>query len=746
MTFATAASRESGFSAKTYRLISKLPCRFCGLGLVVCLLAAATAQPVQTGEACPSMMKTAQTFEAGRLSDDQQIIVNDVKTQTKNFDKVPNLPALELEIVFSILRGGFVVHDEIKGAEFSYGSKFVEHYPPRKDADPAAVALLVDPNIPRDQAKEVFDRWSNLNTSSSGGERPELFVVGDNLVQFNGSQGQFLNRLSALSRQRLCLYDRVRDAVDWVDVSTKPRKAIFILASRRDAGQGAGCGKAWSDAADYASRKHIQVFAAALKGADALKDWDSNGVPDVRDLTEHAGGTALPVERLTAGLDVLTDILSNQWKAIVRLCPSSGEQSVSIHLELASGVKIAQQATFISEGDYRCPLQPKIDTLPTNTMLGVNLEIPDLSGAAKVNVALISSDRGQMVRQLSSISVTSETLFLSLPQAGPPELIKGSEYTLTIAPAADQGDFSLEPVEKTVEYDPEKARLNVYAIQGTPAADEMMVVEFKPYNFALRGMDIRKVKIWAMPGNLIIGPSQVLAVGAASSPITIPVKGMNTGNYTVWVEALTQEGQSLAMGAADVSYRQPTVVDFLLNSSVARTALAGVGTLAGLVVLLFIWFAWRRRPAPPKAVPLALAESQRSLLEVPSPIIAEPAPSSDIIADYPFVKISLLESQTVILSQEIRKAHFTVGRHEENDIVIPVERQKGVSRQHLSFTFVNGQWEVLDKNSAFGTTLNGQPIAHGRRAAVADGAVLGLGPSVKMKFQLLAHSSSRSKA
>ena len=64
-----------------------------------------------------------------------------------------------------------------------------------------------------------------------------------------------------------------------------------------------------------------------------------------------------------------------------------------------------------------------------------------------------------------------------------------------------------------------------------------------------------------------------------------------------------------------------------------------------------------------------------------------------------------------------------------------------VSGHHCVITFADGRWYVQDDESTFGTTVNGQPVPKGQPFRLEDGAVLGLGPKLKIRFQIVSGSS-----
>lgn len=115
----------------------------------------------------------------------------------------------------------------------------------------------------------------------------------------------------------------------------------------------------------------------------------------------------------------------------------------------------------------------------------------------------------------------------------------------------------------------------------------------------------------------------------------------------------------------------------------------------------------------------------------PSPGRAAAAPGPSV---RPNARLVSLEPAGLSFAVEIDKSDFSIGRRESNDGVVPVDSSQGVSGQHLRITFVDGKFYVEDEKSTFGTTVNGQPIPKGGPVPLEDGAVIGLGPVVRIKF------------
>jgi pSer/pThr/pTyr-binding forkhead associated (FHA) protein len=99
--------------------------------------------------------------------------------------------------------------------------------------------------------------------------------------------------------------------------------------------------------------------------------------------------------------------------------------------------------------------------------------------------------------------------------------------------------------------------------------------------------------------------------------------------------------------------------------------------------------------------------------------------------------VSVAEPRIADFQAEIRKFPFRIGRASDNDGVIPVDATSGVSGHHCMVLFADGRWSVQDDQSKFGTTVDGQPIPKGKPFDLQDGAVLGLGPRVRIQFRIM---------
>jgi pSer/pThr/pTyr-binding forkhead associated (FHA) protein len=117
------------------------------------------------------------------------------------------------------------------------------------------------------------------------------------------------------------------------------------------------------------------------------------------------------------------------------------------------------------------------------------------------------------------------------------------------------------------------------------------------------------------------------------------------------------------------------------------------------------------------------------------PIEANLLPAQDA-ALKPSALIQLVEPKAAAISIKVDHTPFSIGRRKGNDAVLPLDYASGVSGNHLIITFLNGSYYVQDDKSTYGTTRNSKPLQKGMQYPLHDGDILGLGPVVKIVFQI----------
>ena len=144
------------------------------------------------------------------------------------------------------------------------------------------------------------------------------------------------------------------------------------------------------------------------------------------------------------------------------------------------------------------------------------------------------------------------------------------------------------------------------------------------------------------------------------------------------------------------------------------------------------------RPAPPTPEP-APEQPPRPAPE-PLPPVATPRAAVPPHAG-PLARVRIAEPRIAAFEAEIHKSPFRIGRASDNDGVLPVAATSGVSGHHCVIHFANGRWTIQDEQSKYGTTVDGQPIPKGQPFELHDGAVVGLGPKLRIQFHIVAGSN-----
>jgi pSer/pThr/pTyr-binding forkhead associated (FHA) protein len=77
---------------------------------------------------------------------------------------------------------------------------------------------------------------------------------------------------------------------------------------------------------------------------------------------------------------------------------------------------------------------------------------------------------------------------------------------------------------------------------------------------------------------------------------------------------------------------------------------------------------------------------------------------------------------------------YIIGRV-EGSLIIP---EPNISRKHAQINYheTSRSYTISDLNSSNGTRLNNQPLAPGQPAQLVNGAMIGLGPNVIIRFDM----------
>ncbi len=558
-----------------------------------------------------------------------------------------------------------------------------------------------------------------------------------------------------------CMYNAIYEAVNKLAGAPGRRAVIVFTASADDCAT-----RTAQEVINLAEQNRVQIYAVGLLGytitqadLDALAD-PSGGISELKD-----------EETLGFGLSNIMAVLSNQWTAKATIYPSAGQQTAVLTVNLKDETSlVSPPIPFLSSQDYIPPteihLQGTIQSVGTGILF--NLDIIQPEQIRQLNVSIISKDTGQAVMAQSMVQFSDVN---TVPAAG---LVSGAEYTL-IVNAIDESGQILAEASADFTYEPPQPRLLVSEIQ-TPTLDEpgfLITVE------ALNLEGAVKFTAWLVDVQTSLPISGTEITVPVGEPILIPSEDLDSGAYAVVVQALDVGDKVLAeTSPAKTAYERPGALEgfrrWIGESPLAIAGITGLFclTLGGIVALVWVVAISPRRRSKPATVELVMPQKARRAAPsaerptppegTPRPAVPErkepparearpmPAPSArpqpaalaEGIAPrqekvrMPSARLSLIKPDSPKFSVKIERSPFTVGRRKGNDGAIPLDSSSGVSGNHFIIRFSEGEFHLQDEKSTFGTTINGKTVLKGRLARLEDGAIIGLGPEVRLKFEI----------
>jgi hypothetical protein len=679
------------------------------------------------------------------------------------------VPGLSLRATFSLLdAGGAIARTEIERVGLrlgtdSYTGKFT------KLETAWSVVLLMDASGTLGSARATNDFRSlrdNLIRSLGGAPASASFA----LIPFNDRApttqeftrdrdllGRAVRAVQAQANRPACLNDGLYEAIN--KLSDAPgRRAVFVVTASAD-----NCATRSIDTVvDFARQNGVQVYAVGVEGFTITQR-------ELEAMTQPTGGLATirTVSDQTFALDNLMAVLGNQWQAVWVLYPNQGRQTAEFSVTLPDASVVVGDLSFDSDRDYARPPSIAIagTAQPTPTGVRFNLDIVNPERIATLDVNVISRDTGRSVYQ-ESLTEWSDSILI--PSA---DLVKGNEYSLVIATLDKQGQALAQTEPHDFRYEPIEASLSITSVEPATLEAPHLVITITAQN--LEG--VVTYRVWLEDESSGTGTAVVEATFAAGEALRLPADELQTGTYAVRVQALGASGQVLAeTEPLRVAHERPgALARFIFWLRASTWAVAGLGVCGALSImgLMFIvGYLVPKRSPQVRAVELALPEKGRRAPVLspeppaapaerpvsaqpeaprPAPVKAEPRPEAARPAQTPqaatvvakrsefLAVLAIQEPNTVAFKAEIRKTPFSLGRHADSDGVLPMDGSSGVSSRHCVITYVNGLWLVQDDKSTYGTTVNGRAIPKGRPTKLEDGAVLGLGPNVKIRFRIV---------
>jgi len=643
---------------------------------------------------------------------------------------------------------------------------------------PWSIVLLVDASVNMGgfSASATFKNVRNALSSAIGGVPDNTniaLLTFDDQVQTRLEFTQETDAVNAALRGVIpksfgesCLNNGLYEAVNKLSGAPGRRAVIAFTASADSCAT-----RTAQEVVDLALQNGVQIYPVGLEGYTITQD-------ELSALADPTGGvTELKDEStLGFGLSNIMAVLNNQWTARATIYPSAGEQEATLTINLKDGTVLSSPPiSFISAQDYIPPAEIYLKGNVQSTGEGIlfNLDIIQQEVIRQLNVSIISKDTGQSVLAQALISFSDIN---TLPALG---LQPGEEYTLIVNAIDAQGQM-LSETSAEFKYEPPPAQLSITEVREPTDEQDAFLVIVSSQNVG--GAVKHKAWLFEEEGQALIDGTEVTI--PLGEPILIPADDVGTGTYLVVVQALDSADTVLAESPpARATVKRQGFIKGLGNSvSGSPLAIAGLTafcllSLAGVVGL--VWFVLPKRgvrdgsvelvmpqkvrrqapaarssisasaperqdPLPPPVAPAAPPRAAqpdpspvtppRAARPDPPPIPPAAAPPAASLAG-PSASIRMLDPSADFTAQ-MTQSVFTIGRKASNSAKLPLDSASGVSGEHLTITFDNGQYFAQDKNSTYGTEIDGKQMDKGTTYPLRDGAILTLGPKVQIEFRV----------
>jgi hypothetical protein len=736
--------------------MQKKPFIFLRLVSLICLLALLVPAPLQ-----------AQTDQPGYIINRFQQNANFVDPAAIGAEAVPGF---QLDFDFTMLDKDAVQTTDIDTSQLTVpGLPDAIQVFAGRIATPWRVVVVVDASatMANFNVADVFKKLKADVSALFGGnnsQTPITFAVlkfddvPSLVADFDTANDQLPKNVQAMTAKQTgnsCFYDAIGEALTRL-AGTGGRQAILAITASRD-----NCTDQSQDAViTKAQQGSVQIYPVGISGFGVDKSY-------LDPLAQGTGGLTNVVDagKLAFALTPAQTTFANQWNAKVTLYPKNGSQIATLIVKLKNGQNLALQIPFTSDRDYLPPPSIAMITPISSKTNGVSFT---LSFTSKEKISAVNV---KIVNKQDNSDAGSGTYHTDTPTilVASSALVTGNVYTLTVVALDDQNrelkqskivqDFTYQPVPLSMTLRPPQVLPDnaTVTVQADPAKPE--------------GVNSFKLQLTDKDKNpLPYPPVTIAASDAPDGLLTLKLPtDLPTGSYMVVVQVVDQNGNALgSVPSQPFNFIQPTWFDKMINwlktNPLALSAIGAVCCLSVVGLGGVAWFFVPKGGSKVKEVEIFVPEKQRRSVSSTSSGVfdsdakpppqpqarqepppqraapqarppARPADAAPAVSVPPAV-LSAQEPVTALLRTPIRKSPCTIGRRDGNDIVLKVDGSSGVSGQHCAILFQNGQFFVLDEGSSFGTTVNGQTAPKGRPTPLPDGAVIGLGPKVKIQFRL----------
>jgi hypothetical protein len=697
----------------------------------------------------------------------QTVLINEIKPP-EVVQAAGGVQGLSLDVTFTLLDSNEqVLATKIDPAsiQISNGS-----YPAlvQQLGTPWTVVVLIDASktVANFQAQAAFKTAKTALADSLGGQQNITFSIlkfddtAPEQLGFSTDQEKIKKTITGIKAKQSgnsCMNNGVYEAINKLSGAPGRRAVILFSASQDNCSQ-----RTPQDVVALAKQNHVQLYAVGLKGYGITRE-------QLDALVKETGGLASVQEEgeLSFAFRNVMSILANQWQAKATLFPPSGQQDAILQLTLPDATVITSgPVPFTSPQDFIPPPQISLKGVvqPKTDGLVFNLDIVSKEKIKELRLDITSKTTGLSVysQVLSEFGETNPILVGNLET--------GEEYTLSIV-AVDNKGVLLSQTAQEFKYIPPQVAVNITNFDLPTLEKSQITVTVDPA--APEG--VVKFEVFVAKENDQTPLGGTLTTVPVNDPIVIPVTdALEAGEYQIALHAIDSTGKVVAEArSAKFTYQPFTWLDRLVASLKSNPiALAGIGGVCCFAVFALLVVVWvivpkgnaqvkevdifvpekrrqvapstssgvfdreggRVEPAPPPPPPRRQSDAPPPRRErAPEP---PPAPPPQPVVNFPPAVLSAQTPPTALLRTPIRKVPCSIGRRDSNDMVVKVDSSLGVSGQHCTISFNNGQFFIQDDGSSYGTVLNGQVIPKGKPVPLPDGAQIGLGPKVVIVFRL----------
>jgi Mg-chelatase subunit ChlD len=589
-----------------------------------------------------------------------------------------------------------------------------------------------------------------------------------NLIQdFTDNRNQVseqIDTIRAVDGAGTCLYDATYRAIELLNQTPLGRRAVILFTDGNDMTiQGTPCSThTYREVVDFATQQGQRVPIHTI----GLSTDDSEGAINADELSEMAsltGGFSEigEVNSLNLLFQRIINGLSSQWLARADVYPHAGENTAVLVVTMEDGSTLqSAPVSFTASRDYEAPPSAVVDSISYTDAGDVVFDL-SLSNAERLSqFELQLVDVRDNVPQPPFTADVTEQLTV---EAGRME--SGQEYDLLIRGLGASDQVLFETVYN-FRYNPNIAEgeLLITSVQLDRETREFLV-DVRATN--IQGLEGYTVWLNDQGTNTVV-PGSRFTTGPEPS-FTIPLEDIPNGLYQINVSAVGVDGNVLAEATYDdAQYR---IGMFSRMGTSVRNSLIVLGVL-GLIVAVAVIVLFKvlvLDPRKQKSQPILLENTmirqsgdasgledwgedairaRKRRLKAASARVQEretppPAPSSAPPAERaapspsaaPRARLVVLEAPGGGLSgmvYPVESLPLTIGR-EGADVSLGLQ---SVSRRHAVISYREGRFFIRDDRSTNGTTVNGRAITGQGEVTLPPGAVIALGKSLQLRFDV----------